>query len=460
MLARFGALRARAASWREQSVNRRIFAAMLTVGGFSMMAKLMGATKDLVVAARFGTSDSLDAFLTAFVLPLFATQVISGSFNTALMPTFIRVRERDGHERAQRLLSNALAFSAGLLAVVALLLGLASPWILAALGSGFRPEKLAVTRTLFLTLLPILIVSGVSTTWAGVLNASERFALAAVAPILNPLVPMAALLVAGRGASLPALVGGTMVGYCAEAAVLGWRLRKLGYRLRPRWAGFTDELRQVIGQYLPMAMGALLMSGTALVDQGFAASLGSGRVSALSYGNKMVSFTVGIGALSLGTAVFPHYARMVAVRDWTGVRHTLRTYARLTLLLAIPGTAVLFFSSEPLIRLLFQRGAFSAADTHVVGQVQAYYLLQVPFYLVTTLMVRLLSSLGANHLLMIAAAINLFFNVLLDWLFMRWMGVAGIALSTACVYAISTTFVAVTLSRHLRRVEAERPPPA
>ena len=94
----------------------------------------------------------------------------------------------------------------------------------------------------------------------------------------------------------------------------------------PRWHGLDHALRKVINQYIPVVAGAILMCGTMLVDQSMAAMLGAGSVATLNYGGKVVTLILGIGSVSLSTAVFPHFSRMVAVYDWAGIRHTLKTY--------------------------------------------------------------------------------------------------------------------------------------
>src|SRR5437870_7502574 len=174
--------------WLQRSVNRRIFAAMLTVGGLSLAVKIVSTLKEIVIAQQFGVGDALDAFLIAYLVPSFAINVIAGSFNAALIPTYVQVREQEGQEAAQRLFSSVMVWSAGLLIAFSVLLGIASSYILPVLGSSFSSEKLALTRTLFLIVLPTLPLSGMFVTWAAVLNAGERFALAAIAPVLTPIV--------------------------------------------------------------------------------------------------------------------------------------------------------------------------------------------------------------------------------------------------------------------------------
>src|SRR5262249_34142661 len=122
-------------------VKRRIFAAMLVVGGLHLVTKLAVTGRDLMVAARFGVSDAVDAFLVAYVRPLWTVAVFAGSFSAAAVPTFIEVREREGHAAADRLLSSLVALALALLLAVALILGAAHGALLPLVGARFSPEK-------------------------------------------------------------------------------------------------------------------------------------------------------------------------------------------------------------------------------------------------------------------------------------------------------------------------------
>jgi putative peptidoglycan lipid II flippase len=207
-----------------------------------------------------------------------------------------------------------------------------------------------------------------------------------------------------------------------------------------------------------MIAGSLLMASTTVVDQGMAALLGPGNVSTLGYGTKVVGLCTQLGALTLSAAVFPHFAKLAANREWTTLRATFRFYFRLTLATTILVTIGLVALSEPIVRVVFQRGAFTAADTAVVARVQAFSLLQVPFYVTGTLVVRLISSLKANHVLMWGTLINVSLNLALDWVLMQRLGVAGIALSTAAVYFVSFSFLRWMLGRVLAAREREGEP--
>src|SRR5438093_1813543 len=443
-------------TWQDRSVNRRIFAAIITVGGLTVLVKLAAVFKEVVIAHQFGTSDALDAFLIALVLPQFAINLIGGSLNAALIPTYIQVRERDGQVAAQRLLSSVMVVTAGFLIAMSVILVLGASYILPLLASGFASEKLALTQSLFYLLLATLVLSGVSTTWGAVLNAGNRFALVSAVPMTTSIVTVLVVLAIAKDWGGYALAVGMVGGALIETGLVGWRLAREGISLVPRWCGMSPAVKQVLEQYSPMVAGAFLMGGTTVVSQSMAAMLDPGSVSALAYGSKVTNLLLGIGAVAVSTAVLPHFSHLVATTDWRSLRHTLVTYSRFLLIASLPVTAALLYFSQPVVAALFQRGAFTEADSHLVGQVQAMYLLQVPLYVVSMLFVRLISALKANHLMMWGNFINLAICIALNYFLMQRFGVVGIALATSLMYLMSCCYLSLVSLRLMKQKAGER----
>jgi putative peptidoglycan lipid II flippase len=437
------------ASW---TPGRKILNATISIATCSALAGLAAAAKELVVARWFGLSDAVDAFLIAYLLPSFLVNLVAGSFSPAMIPTFIQVREGEGKEAAQRLFSSFMVISVGLLVGISALVGIFAPYFLPILGSGFSPAKLMLTRQLLYALLPFIALSGLAVTWTGILNAGERFGLPALSLILNPLSAICSLLLLGRRWGIFALVAGTVAGVALQAAVLGWMLSQRGVRLEPRWHGFDPNLRRVIGQYAPMLACALLMGSSDLVNQSMAAMLEPGSVAALNYARKVVSVFIVVGATPLGTAALPYFSQMVADRDWSGCRSTLRTYVRSIALLTVPLTLGLMVFSHPLIRILFQRGAFTAEDTRVVSHVLVFLSPEIPFLILVILGIRLISALKRNSVLAVIAGVNMALNLMLNLILMKYAGVAGIALSTSCVFLVSWVLVFSSISRSVKRL--------
>lgn len=434
-------------------VNRHIFTAMLTVGTLTLVVKVVSTFKEMAVARAFGTSDSLDALLMAYLLPSFGINVIAGSLNAALIPTYIQVRDCESREAAQRLLATTMLWSLVLLTAIAAIIGASASKLLPLLASGFTQEKLELTRYLMFMLLPTLPLTGLFVIWAAVLNAGERFMLAAISPVTTPLVVIFIIRWQGEAWGIRAVAFAMITGTILEGLLLATALSKRGISILPRWYGFTPHTRQVLRQYAPMIAGSSIMSSTGLVDQSMAAMLGPGSVSMLNYGNKISAVVVSLGAMAVSTAVLPQFSRMAAARDWSGVRQTVSTYTRLLLMTTIPLTVLLVFASRFLVSLLFERGAFTASDTVTVSAVQSFYVLQLPFFVTGMLFVRLTSALKANYLLMWGSCLSFILNIVLDYVLMRWLGVPGIALSTTFVYLAALGYLSFIAMGALKRAE-------
>jgi putative peptidoglycan lipid II flippase len=434
------------------STNRKIFGAAITVGLGTGFVKVASVVKELVVAWKFGTADELDAFLIALVVPFFITNIIAGSFQAALIPTYIRVREQEGIAAAQKLFSGATVWSLGLLAITTILMLVLSPLILPLIARGFSPEKLDLTYKLLWVISPIILLSGVMTIWGAVLNAGERFALVAVAPIVTPAITM--LFLFGINAwGVFNLAFGLVGGQLLEIVAVGIALQRQGVSLIPQWYGFDSHLREVAGQYAPTIAAAFLMCSSSLVDQSMAAMLPSGSVAALNYGNRIIALPITITNTALSTAVIPYFSKMVAREDWMGVRHTLKRYMGLIFAFSIPLTGLIVLFSEPIVQILLQRGSFTASDARLVAQIQACFAFQIPFYIASILVVRLISAMRYNQVLMWGSAGNLIVNIGLNYLFMQWLGVPGIALSTSGVYLFSFLFLFFVAIQKLKQTE-------
>ena len=256
--------------WCRVSVNRQILSATVAVGVLTAIVHVVTAAKDIIIAYQFGTADVLDAYLIAVLLPSSAVSIMAGSFASAFMPTYISLLLREGHEAAEQLLQSLMTWTYLLLAGMATVLALAAPVIVPFLGSGFSTEKLALTRSLLLMLLPVLVLKGLATVWTAVLNAGGRFSVAAGIPIFTPVVTVALLLVKGHQWGIYALVIGTVCGAVVETVILIWHLRRLKIPVTPRWGGWSPAIAEVRGQYGSMVVGAFLMSSVVLVDQAMA----------------------------------------------------------------------------------------------------------------------------------------------------------------------------------------------
>lgn len=441
---------------------RAIFAAGVTVGVMTAFVLVATVIRDLVIAYRFGIGDVVDAFFMALLLPGIAVQVIAVSLATAAVPQLIRLQNRDEAAAA------ALAANIGVVVVACSLLATAGLALLSGpivelLSAGFSPEKAALTRWLFVLLLPSIILQGWSTFVGGLINARRRFGIVAAAPAFRPLMMIAALMLPTDDPTI--LVAGLLGGLLLEAVLVSTLAVQLGLPVLPRWHGLDTGTRVVLKEFGPAGASTLIMALAQFATLYLASLLPAGSVAALSYGNKVVSLVIGLCALPISTAVLPHFSLLASQEEWLQLRAVACRITAVLLACTVPLALACAAFSGPIVSLLFERGAFTESDTAYVAQIQAFLVLQLPFYLTGILWVRVLTALQRNFLLALVAVVNAGTSIIASLILMRSHGAAGIALGVSLGHVVAPSFagfLALSLlrARQLRYAESIRREPS
>lgn len=448
---RMAALNRRAReSLRSGSVNSRIARAIFTVGALALLVKAVALLKDLLLAHSFGIGAELDAYFTAFIIPEYAMHIVVGAFRSAVLPIYVEVRENQGREAANDLVRQVTAMCLLMVVGILALLGIAAPLLLPLIASGFSPETLELTRTLYFILLPTVVVAAFGIIWTAVLNADERNVFVGLNPIVIQVIPLLTLVVLGPHVSIKTLAVATLVAYLAEATLAGIVLKRRGARLLPTWRGLSPELRVVMRQYLPLTAGAAIVGSSLLIDQAIAATLDEGSVASLSYAAKAPAVLIGVAELALTAAVLPQFSRLVAGREWAELQRTYWLWLRLVFGSMLAVALVAAVLARPTIRLLFERGQFTADDTATVASLQYVYLIYVPLFCAKTLMVRMISALRHNHFLAVFAVVTLTLNVVGNIVFVQLWGLVGIIMSTVFNSMVSVVYIGFITNRLLK----------
>jgi putative peptidoglycan lipid II flippase len=410
----------------------------------TLLAKMAIVLKEVVTASRYGRQDELDAFLIAFLLPAFVGSLMSNALNSSFVPVYIRLKEDRSHEKGagtavRELLEGVSFLNLVAVAFIALATFIAGRLLLPLIAVGFNRGKMEMTMWLLVMLLPYILLSGIAALWSAALNAQERFAAVLLTPVISPLL-IALLLLLFPAGGINVLAYGVLLGALIETILLGVLLRAGGLSLLPRWKGWTAPVREVLRQFLPAAAGGILMGSTLIVDQSMAAMLPGGSVAALSYGNKAVGFMLSLLATALMTFLTPYFSKRSRSSEGEGRDSLSVTLGRLLGIVFPLGLlcslAIVAFS-EPLVRLVFYRGAFTMTDIRLVAEVQTQLAWQIPFYLCAVILTRYIAAMRRNRIIFIVAGCNAAANILLNELLMWRMGVKGIALSTSLVYVLS-----------------------
>lgn len=434
-----------------KAVHRPVFQNAAVVGALTALVKIAAAVKVAVTARYFGAGDELDAYLVAFLLPIFFVDTIAGTFTPSLVPGLIRARVL-GFARVQELSQAGLFLVLGAMTPVVGLLLATGRWVLPLLGASFSEAKLDLTAALFFTMLLWLPMGACSGAWRALLNAHDRFMLAVVVQMGAPVLTMAFLVIGAERWGVWTLAAAVVVGSLVECVALGLAVRRLGVSLRPRWPGWTPEIRAVRDQYGPLMAGTMMVAACGLIDQAVAASLGTGNVSALSYGQKFAVTLIAVAGTAWATALLPEFSRFVTEKRWDALRKSVRLHLGLALALLTVVAMVLAWGSAPLVRWMFQRGEFGPQEAAVVTGIQQVTLMLVPVAVALTIAQRLATAIGASHLVLRAGVAATIANIAADFVLPRWFGVRGVAMAPLVSHSVFLMGLLVLLFAWNRRL--------
>jgi putative peptidoglycan lipid II flippase len=358
---------------------------ILTVSTGTLASRLLGFARDAMVAALLGAGPVADAFLVAFQgISVLRRAVTEGALNTALVPAYLRIRDRDGAAAAAAFAGRVLGSVSVAMVMAAILVGLAMPLVITALAPGFGGHatlQLAVDSARLM--LPYLAFAGPVAVMMGLLNAQHRFALAAFSPILFNLALIAVmimLLTWRQDAADAALAIAAAVGLAGLLQLLMLTLRAGGEKLAaPLKVSFDAAMR---GFFLKGLAGMVANSGPQLLIMAGAiiASSSPAAVSWLYFANRLIELPLGIVGTAMGIVLVPELTRAVGSDDKASLAQAESRALELAVGLALPAALGLIVLREPIVRTLFEHGAFSPADTAATAQALALLALGLPAY--------------------------------------------------------------------------------
>jgi putative peptidoglycan lipid II flippase len=431
------------------------------VAGGCLLSRVLGLGRDVIISARFGTASELDAYRAAFgILDLIYLVVAGGALGSAFIPVFAGMLAEHREEDAWRLASAVLRWALlGLLVACALIALLAGPLVAATVGSGFDPAKQALTAQLLRLLLIQPVLLGLGGLAKATLESFDRFSLPAIGSNLyNVGIIGGALLAPWLG--IDGLVLGVIAGAALFLLVQLPGLRGVGARYVPSRStkdtkGHQEEERNGSLVFLRALRGSLLATPglgrvarllaprlfgqsawqiNMIVIASFASLLGTGAVAANGYALQLMLLPHGLVALSLGTVVFPRLARHYAAGEIEAVRAVTVEALRGVLFLALPAAALLAALGLPLVRLLYQRGAFDALSAALTARALGFYAIGLGAFAASEILVRAFYAMQDTRTPVYVGVGAVLLNIGLGWALLRArpdLGLLSLAFSVA-----------------------------
>ncbi|MGF1501537.1 MAG: murein biosynthesis integral membrane protein MurJ [Paracoccaceae bacterium] len=362
----------------------RLLAAFATVGGWTVASRILGFLRDIAIAAALGAGPVAEAFFVAFRLPnMFRRLFAEGAFNIAFVPLFTKRLEGAGPGPARAFAEEAAAGLAAVLFALTILAEIAMPWLVLALASGFAddPERFELAVAFGRICFPYIVFIAMAALFAGVLNAHGRFAAAAAAPVLLNVVLIGALGLAWTFGIAPgwALAWGVFAGGLAQLGLLVFAVWRIGFPLAPRRPRWSPDMRRLALLALPAALAGGVVQINLVVGTQVARYF-DGAVGWLWFADRLMQLPLGVVGIAIGVVLLPELSRRLRIGDRAGARGATNRALEFAAALTLPAAVALLVIPDLIIRVLFERGAFSPEDTAATAAALAVYALGLPSF--------------------------------------------------------------------------------
>ncbi|MCB1022802.1 MAG: hypothetical protein KDB79_00330 [Acidobacteria bacterium] len=405
------------------------------VGAITLSSKFLFVIRDIMIAWTFGRSQALEAFILAFLIPFSFTNALSNSLTMTFLPHFIELVEEGKQKQANDIYSGLLGITllVSLAAMMFVIFGYSFYAPIAA--ASFSVEGFTLMQFLLYFTAPAALINCFTNIWREILNAKGLFLRSCSASIITPLISII-LLIKYPDTGVLILSLGLLIGAVLELIFLGTFLKLQGISLVPGSNFLALKLRVPIRDWWKAFISLALFNSMGLVNGVMAARRAEiGGLSLLNYGRKVVTLPNDIGAITYSSVLIPYLSKLMAAKNPRKVMRVLNQWVAIIFLTTIPLVILLMVFAPSIVQNLYQRGAFTAADSESVTVILRYYSIQIPFFIAFFVMFRVLPVIKKTPTALFGAA-GVLLTVFFNYICIRILGTSGIALATSFVYMI------------------------
>jgi putative peptidoglycan lipid II flippase len=433
----------------------KLYRSIVTVSGFTAMSRVLGFTRDMLIAAVLGAGTVSDAFFVAFRLPnLFRSLFAEGAFNAAFVPLLTKRLNEGGMDPARRFAEEALAVLLTATLVLSVLAEIAMPWLVTLIAPGFieNPEKFDLAVLLTRITFPYLLCMSLTALSAGMLNTMGRFAAAAAAPIILNVIAISAMIIAAsiglhnRPEAAIILAWAVAVSGFAQLALLTVMARRYGMHLGFRRPRLTPGVRRLFRLAGPGVVTAGITQVNLLIGT-MIASLQAGAVSFIYYADRINQLPLGIVGIAIGVVLLPELSQKLSSGHRTAAMYSHNRALEFAWLLTLPAAAALCVVPTPIIEVLFERGAFTAGDTAAVSAALTAFALGLPAFVMIKVFQPGFFAREDTRTPMIYAGVSVSVNIAGSLSLFFLIGHVGIAIATSLAAWTNALLLGFTLMR-------------
>jgi putative peptidoglycan lipid II flippase len=412
--------------------------AIATVGGLTLVSRFLGFARDILMATILGAGPLADAFFIALKIPnVFRRITAEGALSIAFVPVFSETLEKEGMQKAQDYAQRMLSFLYCVLIPFTVLAIYFMPYVISAIAPGFSEgdegryqSAVELTRITF----PYLLFMSLTALIGGMLNAHNRYAPFAAAPIIFNFCLIIALSIHSAVASSAAhaLAYGVCISGFVQFLWMFYFIRRAGYRLRVSLPQLTPRTKKTLKLMVPAIMGAGVVHINLFVDVMLASMLPAGSISYLYYADRLAQLPLGVIGIAIGTALLPMMSKTIAADDIEGGKKLFSQAITYSSFFSFPAAMALIVIAFPTIHALFGYGAFSADDALHCSYVLMAYAAGLPAYILSKTYASSFYAKQDTKTPLVIASISAAFNIGLSLVLIKYWGVVGLAFATSC----------------------------
>jgi len=422
----------------------------------TLLGRVLGFAREMVIASMFGATAETDAFLVALIIPGFLAGVVAGTIPLAFIPVFTKYRIEQGEEDAWRIASTLINISLIILICSVVLTFLAAPVLIPMLGPGLAKGTQQMAVHLTRVMSPAIILMGLVGLSTALLNSYKHFTTPAFAVLLyNSGIIAGALILSGRFGVTSLAIGvvfGSLGQLLIQSVILAKKRSYYTFSLNLNHPG----IKRIAWLLLPFLVSSATGQLNVLVDRILASGLVAGSISALNFGVRVTGLPLGIFAAAIGVAVYPTLSQQVAGGRLNQVRNTFSEGIRMLWFTIIPVSVGLIVLREPIIRLLFERGAFGGVATKMTASAVLFYSLGLFARAANVMLTRTYFAMQDTRTPVKLGVISVTVNIILNLILVRYLALGGLALASSVASTVNFLMLAYFLRKKLHCIDGYR----
>jgi len=423
----------------------------------TIIGKIAGFTREILIAKYFGASMVTDAYFVAYNIPMVLMfMVIGGGVYTALVPVFTKYLTLKEYKILWRLSSIIISYTFIISSVVITLIMLFAPYLVKFLGYGLEPKALDLAVKLTRIMSPIVMFIGLMTVLMGMLHSFQHFIVPSFNAFILAIAVIISIIFLSKKLGIFSVGIGLVIGsglmFFASLIVVIKKKMEYSFNLNFRY----PEVKEFIHLFIPAITATVISSGYIIISRMMASPLQNGSISSLDFANIVIQAPLYTFGQAISTAIFPFIASYAATKDYESLRGIMSKGIRMTALIYIPIELIFMVLCKPIIRLLFERGNFDAHDTMMTSQALFCYAIGIIALAVNFVLIRVFYAIQDARTPMMSTIVGVLLYIVLNLILIRYLAHAGIALSSSIANIVTNLILFWCLRRKIGHIDSKR----